>query len=124
MRAIVFLPLMFLLLACHLASPATAHYLTVVNDAPRRILSIHAAEPGGVEWSLIALPEDGLRGGVAEVLVVPGTSGCRRDLRIDFVGAWRLVVRNFDICRWHTLRAGTALRLGHAQQALNGAPGE
>ena len=99
------------------AASAAPRYLNLVNDGPRRITAVHSATPGSNDWQPVSIMKDGLPGGGdAETLKVDSGADCLQDLRIDFVGSRRLIVRDFNICRYHGLQAGTAWRLGHAQQ--------
>ncbi|WP_226468514.1 hypothetical protein [Luteimonas panaciterrae] len=109
--------LICLLLAGSAAASATPRHLTLVNDGPRRISAVHSAVPGSNDWRSVSIVEGGLSGGGdAETLKMETGPGCLSDLRIAFAGNRQLIVRGFNVCRYHSLRAGTAWRLGHAQQ--------
>lgn len=109
--------LICLLLAGSTAVSATPRHLILVNDGPRRISAVHSAVPGSNEWRSVLIAGGGLSGGGdAETLKMETGPGCLSDLRIAFAGNHQLIVRAFNVCRYRGLRAGTAWRLGHAQQ--------
>lgn len=99
------------------SAAATPRHLTLINDSPDRVNAVHSAAPGSDAWLAAPLAEGGLPGGGnAETLRVDPGAGCLSDLRIDFASGRRLIIRDLNICRYHSLRAGLAWRIGHARQ--------
>lgn len=100
------------------AQAASVHTIEVVNDTRGSIDSFAMAPAGSNHWTEMNFEGPAHASWFNYQLAVTlafrdDGQGCLRDLRTVLADRHRILVRNFNVCKYHAYRPGTLYRNDH-----------